>query len=406
MTDVIVVGGGIAGIAAARAHLAKGARVLLIEQSSHLGGVLNSTSVNGVTRNDSAQTIALTAQLEAQFTAWGVMKMLSAVPDLARIRCIVHSGRIHRISHPLELLTSGLIPMGSAVRVLRRLRRRFPNGDPTVAEVGRHYADDVVVQRLARPIINGIYAGDPERLSFSACFPSLAARLRDGVPTPRSKRRIATPENGMRALIDALSWPIKHVHLNTPVISIAAHNGNWLVATATESIETRTLVLATGATQTAALIEELDPPLAARLAGVTHSGVLVLHCSYQRSQARPLRAFGALWADVGPVRGVMDLNVITRREDDRQYLVIYGDPLASADAVIGEVRRVLGIKGEITIDHEVRWKESIPQYVVGHGQIINLIDTFEQQYPGLHVIGSFRGGVSIADRVQQGVDTA
>jgi protoporphyrinogen oxidase len=96
MKDVIVIGGGIAGIAAARAHIDKGAKVHLIERSSRLGGVLESTDVDGVPRNHSAQTIALTQDLAQRFKHWGVFALLKPAPDLANTRCIVFNGKVHR----------------------------------------------------------------------------------------------------------------------------------------------------------------------------------------------------------------------------------------------------------------------------------------------------------------------
>jgi protoporphyrinogen/coproporphyrinogen III oxidase len=226
------------------------------------------------------------------------------------------------------------------------------------------------------------------------------------VKQPREERHVYTPVNGMSTLIDELAKPIKQVHLNTAVDSISRQKDVWLVDTGTERFEARTLVLATGAEATAGLIRGLNSGLADELSAIPHSGVQVLHCSYDRSQGSPLNAFGALWADHGPVRGVMDQSVILGLEGSTQYMAVYSEPDAIEQEILNEVRKVLSLTGRINIDHQVLWNRAIPQYVVGHQKIIDDVDILEHQHPGLHLIGSFRGGVSIADRVRQGAGTA
>jgi oxygen-dependent protoporphyrinogen oxidase len=75
-------------------------------------------------------------------------------------------------------------------------------------------------------------------------------------------------------------------------------------------------------------------------------------------------------------------------------------------AVLADLDRSLGLAGEPVVRHLARWARAIPQYEVGHGRFVELASGIEREYPGLHLAGNFRGGVSVPDCIQNATELA
>lgn len=412
----VVIGGGISGLSAALAHQDAGCDVTVLDAGDQPGGVLQSTTVDGIPRNHSAQSIVLTPELDTHLRRWGLRDEIVDAPELARIRCIVYDGRVRRLISPAHAFLTRLLPLRSLGNILRKFNKSWPGGDPSVADVVRYYADDVVLHRLVAPVIRGIYAGDAERLSFMSCFPGHAQSLvQAGSPlaliTKRKRtaqtsrqRRLTVPHAGMSAFISRFASGINTLQSRCTVDSISAREDGWAVSVNGSIVRAHKLVIATGAQETSRLLAHLDTHLCAALDRVDHASLRVVHCSFDdNATARQLHAYGALWADDGSVRGILDLDVLHGRSSSRHHVVAFIDVGADIYEVHHAINSLYMVRGEVSVDHEVTWTNVIPQYGMDHQHLAEKIQRFERSHTSIRLIGNFIGGVSIADRIQQGV---
>lgn len=412
----VVIGGGISGLSAALAHQDAGCDVTVLDAGDQPGGVLQSTTVDGIPRNHSAQSIMLTPELDSHLRRWGLRDEIVDAPELARIRCIVYDGKVRRLSSPAHAFLTRLLPLRSLGNILRKVSKSWPGGDPSVADVVRYYADDVALHRLVAPVIRGIYAGDAENLSFMSCFPGLAQRLvQAGSPLALiSKRklssqtggqhRLTVPRAGMSAFISRLTKGINNLQSRCTVDSISAREDGWAVRVNGSIVRAHKLVIAAGARETSRLLVHLDTHLCAALDRVEHASLRVVHCSFDKKAAVcQLNAYGALWADDGSVRGILDLDVLHGHSSSRHHIVAFIDVGADIDKVYHAINSLYMVRGEVSVDHEVTWTNVIPQYGMDHQRLAEQTHRFERSHTSIRLIGNFIGGVSIADRIQQGV---
>ncbi|HLP27221.1 MAG TPA: FAD-dependent oxidoreductase, partial [Candidatus Didemnitutus sp.] len=223
----------------------------------------------------------------------------------------------------------------------------------------------------------------------------------------RTRRSVVLPIHGMADFAGRLADGLTDVRLGWWAQSIEQSSNMWVVRSDHDVIHADRVILTVSAHSAASLVSEHDSLLGTKLSAMAYGGVRVLHCSYWKyQQAVTLHAFGALWADSGPVRGMVDLSMLMHVQSDRQFAVVFITPGATTEEAMSEVRRVFKISGEIQIDLEIDWTHAIPQYESGHLELIEQITAFEAQYPGLLLVGNYRGGVSVGDRIRQGVETS
>jgi oxygen-dependent protoporphyrinogen oxidase len=67
--------------------------------------------------------------------------------------------------------------------------------------------------------------------------------------------------------------------------------------------------------------------------------------------------------------------------------------------VTDELRAIMGAEGKPVFIRVARWKQAIPQYTLGHLEIMTGVEQFESRHPGLFLSGNWRGGISVGDCV-------
>lgn len=452
---VAVVGGGISGLAAAvrLRELAPRTRVLLLEAGPRLGGVVHTARHDGFLIEEAADGF-----LTMPGTAVALCERLRLAeslrePDATRRRAyVVCHGALEPIPEGFAVLAPGRLwplvksPVLSLPGKLRAaleyfVPRRRDEGDESLRSfVCRRFGREVY-ERLAQPLVGGIYSADPEHLSILATLPrfrqmerergsllrAMLHRARAASSQPNgaaSEGRFATPAEGMAALVGALAdqLPPGTVRLHTPVDAVVADEaGRWMLALGGNAPRVLTvdgLVLATPAHQSAAMLQGADAELARELRQIEYASCAVVSLGYRREQiGHSLDGFGfvvplveerlILSCSFSSVKypgrapeGHVLLRVFVGGACQAGLMRLPGPTLI--ELARREVGDLLRIEGEPVLQRLVRHESALPQYHVGHPDRVRRIERAARRHPTLALAGSGLGGVGVPSCIQSG----
>ncbi|MEU6766989.1 protoporphyrinogen oxidase [Streptomyces sp. NPDC046853] len=435
---VVVIGGGIAGLAAAHRLLGTGARVTVLEASDRLGGKLLPGEIEGVRVDLGAESmlarrpeavalareVGLTDRLQPPATAtaaiWtrGALRPMPkghvmGVPgDASALSGVLSDEGLHRIEQDRDLPPT---EVGDDVAV----------GEYVAARLGRE-----VVDRLVEPLLGGVYAGDAYRISMRSAVPQLfeAARthtsLTEGVRAIQARaaqNQQTGPvfmgiEGGVGRLPLAVAESVRarggEIRTGTPVTELRRAPEGWQVTTGEETVEARAVVVAVPAYAAAALLGVEAPAAAAELAGVEYASMALMTLAYRRSETDLPEGSGFL---VPPVDGhtIKASTFASRKwgwiaDEDPDLLVLrtsvgrYGESaiLGRDDADLidlsrHDLRAATGLDAEPVATRVTRWHDGLPQYPVGHHARVARVREHVAKLPGLAVCGAAYDGVGI-----------
>jgi oxygen-dependent protoporphyrinogen oxidase len=344
------------------------------------------------------------------------------------------------------LVTTPLLSPWGKLRLLAEyfVPRRKSRGDESLASFARRRLGREAFERIVQPLVGGIYTADPERLSLHATLPRFVDMERRHGSLIRAARAVknssdnsaesgaryglfVTPRDGLSSLVEALAarLPEGSVRLNAPVERIARSENRWAVRLAGSEpgeLDCDAVIVAVGAPQAAKLLGDLDPALAGELARIEYAGTSIVCLVYRREQiAHPLDGFGFVVPAVERRRilaGSFASVKFPGRAPAGQVLVrvfIGGACQAElADRADDELRRIaveelaelLDIRGEPESVEIVRWPRSMPQYHVGHGELVESIERRADRWPGLALAGNAYHGVGIPNCIHSGETAA
>lgn len=453
MRRVVVVGGGLSGLAAARAVLDEAERcslpvqLTLLERDSILGGKIRSTREDGFLcehgpngfLDNKPSTLALSKRLSAE-------SRLLKSNDTARKRFVFTGGELKVLPEdPVSFLLSDIL----SIRGKLRLAAEFllPQGDAkedeSVAAFVRRRLGDEALEKLIDPMSAGIYAGDPRVMSLKSCFPKVAQIEEQfggllkgmlalqkmakamGVKGPQSAGPggvLWSLEEGAGELVAELarSLPGESVCPGLEAASLERRDGGgWVVHTSEGGrLEADAAVLATPAYDAAKLLRVHDPELAERLYAIPYVPAAVVCTGFRREDvAHPLDGFGflipssegrkilgSLWSSSifalrAPEGSVLLTQIVGGARNPE--LVGLGDE-ELLRVVRDELSWTLGIRAEPTFVKVVRWARAIPQYVVGHAARLREVEGRVAALGGLFLGGNAYHGIGINDCTAHG----
>jgi protoporphyrinogen/coproporphyrinogen III oxidase len=447
MYDVVVVGGGISGLSAAYRLGRRGLEVLLVEATPHVGGAMRSVAVDGFILDCGPNTVASgDPALWQEFAELGIEGARLTADRRGGRRFILLNGEPELIpTTPGAILRSPLLSPAAKLRVLAEpLLPRGAVEDESVASFFARRLGREPAERLVDPFVSGVYGGDPRATSVRAAFPSiwgaerragslLAGMLSAGRPAgprrakgaPRSRSVLFNFSGGME------SWPRAYaralgperVWTEAPAAALRPAFSGWQVDVRrggrTLTVDAGAVVLATPAYASADLLEGLDVQAARALRAIPYAPMAVVHLGYACGQvAHPLDGFGLLCPAVErrQVLGILwPSSLFPGRAPEGAALTasfIGGarmPQLAALDdgALVALARAeheaILGATGAPQLAHVTRWPQAIPQYLAGHRARVSELDRLEAAWPGLHVVGNYRDGVSVERCWRRGV---
>ena len=457
---IAIIGGGISGLAAAyrlvETHPRQSAeQMVLFECGPQPGGVLGTVHEQGFQVEQSADNFITTVP-------WGLdlCRRLGLGDELVQTNAayrrtfVVRGRRLARLPDgfmmmaPTRMWPMAVTPILSPLGKLRAAMEYFipPNrndADESMAHFVRRRLGREVFQRLVEPLVAGVYAADMEKLSVLATLPrfremesqhgSLIRAMRKA-RSMRSKSHgesgaryslFVTLRDGLASLIDALvrRLPAESLRLNTTVEKISRDGDGWLVTTSGSPAERfDAVIVATGAAAAAELLKPIDAELGRLLGSIQHEGTAIVSMAFRREQvAHPLNGMGFVVPAVegSPIlAGSFSSRKYPHRAPDGTELIrafVGGarrPELARTDGdelkriVLAELARLLGIRGEPIYSGVFHWPETMPQYHVGHLDLVATIQSRVANLPHLALAGNAYDGVGIPACIHSGEQAA
>jgi oxygen-dependent protoporphyrinogen oxidase len=442
---VVVVGGGIAGLAAARRleTLVREVEIDLVERAESLGGKLVTERVDGFVVEGAADSF-----LTRKPRGVGLVEELGLAGELVgrrpeNARSFVRWGGE---LHPLPEGLTGMIPtnldaLEGSTLLSREGRERLAGetdipaapagGDESVASFVRRRLGPEAYERLVEPLMTGIYGGDGEQLSLAATFPNLREleleneSVLTGLRTQKAPSSAYPPfvslSRGMSALVDALATALGRTRLHTGRRAIAVRGtaaGYEVELADGETLLADGVVLAAPAFAVAELLAELDPVLAREHAQIPYASSAIVTLAYVAElgvdgygyvvpRVESPDVLAATWSSSKwEGRAPEESSLV------RVYLGRFGghDVTCEPDERLVERARrelrFLGIEEEPDRAWIHRWPQGMPQYLLGHPERLERIDAALERHPGLALAGAAYRGVGIPDCIHSGEEAA
>jgi oxygen-dependent protoporphyrinogen oxidase len=456
MTRIAIIGGGISGLAAAWAleerRRAGTVEYTLYDSSPNLGGVLRTEHIEGYIVEAGPDSFITEKPWAADLCrTLGLADQLIGSNDVERKTYILVRGRLIPLPDglmfmvPTKILPTGFSPLfswGTKLRMARELFHppRASDADESVAAlVDRHYGAEMV-DRLADPLLSGIYGGEAAGLSVRAILPRFAemerthgslgrAMLAARKKLPRPANKTAAPlftslKNGMQQLVETLVARLNPNSLltNAPVVSIQPRTGGWSVSAGLKSEHFNAVILALPALASAQLLSTSSPELAAELAAIRYSSSITVGLGYDREARQSLPAGFGFLVPRSEGRRLLAATFVHNKFShrvpaDRALLRCFfaGSNAEniwqlSDDAIIAivrnELRQILGLRIAPLFARVYKWKSAMAQYGVSHLDRLDRIERLRQQLPGLALAGNGYRGIGVPDCVRSGQDAA
>ncbi|MBI2189168.1 MAG: protoporphyrinogen oxidase [Acidobacteria bacterium] len=437
--DTVVIGGGIAGLAAAYELRLRGVGVRLLEASPRVGGVIVTERVDGWVIDGGPDALLVHKPAAVDLCReLGLGDRLVATLH-PRTAYVLREGRLRPLAEgsfigfPVSFTALAVSPLFSWTGKLRMACEiAIPRGgapDESIAAFVRRRFGEEAVDYLAEPLLGGIHAGDAERLSLAALFPQLRDAERRAGSVLRSLRALRVRPSprgafvslpgGIGDLVEALTGRLGSDVVQTSTRARAVDRaGVFAIDTDAGTLQARTVIIGVPAWAAASLLRRLDPPLAQLCEAVPYASTATVALGYRREQIRhPLNGTGFMAPRVEPYPLLAATWVTSKwpgRAPDgcaliRGFLGGGRDPARleqSDEALVALARQalseILDIDGEPLVTRLFRFPRQSPQYEVGHLQRVAAIDERVARIPGLFLTGSGFHATGIPDCIADG----
>jgi len=446
---VIIVGGGISGLAAAHHLTQQPVALTLLEASARLGGTIQTEHRDGflIERgpdsfiSEKPQALALAKQL-------GLESRLVQTNEQFRRSFIARGGRLRAVPEGFQLLapsrlwpfiSSDIFSVAGKARMAADLLlpRKRTNGDESLASFVRRRLGTEALERMAQPMVGGIYTADPETLSLRATLPRflemerehrslILAMLRQGraqkIGTSGARYSLFLSfDQGMQVLVDAVSRINADVRLNSRVKTLRYDGQSWAITTDKgEQLKADGVCLAVPAYVAAALLNDTHERLAGKLRQIKYASTATINFGYRRTAiAHPLNGFGFVVPFVEK-RSLLACTFSSVKFSGRapeghvllrafaggalQPEIFALDEDEMRVRVERDLRDLLGITEDPLFVEVAKWKDSMPQYEVGHLERVSEIEKLAGEIPGLTLAGNAYRGAGIPDCIRSGED--
>ncbi len=447
--DVVIVGGGIAGLAAAHALAKAKVSFALVEAQPRFGGVIATAREGGFLLEGGPDSmLAQKPEAIALCRELGLGDRLVPTNPERRTVFVLHRRTLHPLPEGMVLaiptriapfVKSGLFSWPGKLRmgldlVLPRRRER---ADESIASFLRRRFGQEAVDRLGEPLLAGIHAGDPERLSIRGTFPRFAeledryGSLIRGMLSAAPPKRLGPPPaafyslaGGLGELVDALvaALPQGSLLRGHAVRALSRDDAGFEIELDDQRLAARAVLMAVPAPHAAPLVAGLAPEAARALAGVSFASSATVLLGYRRDDvAHPLDGYGmvipiteglrtsafSFFSTKFPGRAP-EGHVLMRGfvGGVRDPAVLELDDAALVDLVVREMTPVIGLRGAPVLTRVFRWPRGTPQLEVGHLERMAALERTLAAVPGLFLTGAGIRGTGLPDGIADGTRVA
>ncbi len=454
---MVVVGAGISGLCTAhyliRALSAAGraAEILILEAEEVPGGKMRTIREGGFRMEWGPNGFLTNKPFSLDLVRdLGIEDRLSRSSDRARKRYVYSGGSLQRLPEtPPMFLKSPLISWPGKLRIFcEPFAPPPPEGvDESLGDFARRRLGREALEKLIDPMVTGIFAGDPDRMSLRSCFPVIhdlerryGGLVRGMISLRRERRKegragemsagpggvLMSFDHGVQTLTDILSERLSEgLHLGVRVDRVAVRDDRFRLTLNAEGrqeeMDTDGVVLATPAYGAAQILSGLDEGLAGALAGIPYSPISVVALGYDRETlGNPLDGFGFLIPRQERRRilgALWDSSVFPNRAPEGTALIraMVGGVRAPELAALPEENLVSLVRQELSVTMGIRARpvlarvfrhdRGIPQYLVGHGRLLERMEASLAGLPGLYLNSNAYRGIALNDCVRESRET-
>ena len=459
---IVVIGGGIAGLAAAHrivelnTEKSLALEVMLLEASPRLGGTIATERIDDFVVEAGPDSFITEKPWAVRLCErLGLTSRLISTQAAFQKIYVVHRGRLEVLPDGFFLLaptrfwpfiSTPLFSWAGKLRIASELflpRGNF-NDDESLGSFVRRRFGHEALERVAQPLVGGIYAADPDKLSLTATMPRFKEMeqkkrsvIRAMWDEQRQRRRnretgsgarwslFVTLSGGMQEIVDTIAQrlPEETVRQNTPASSISHDGRSWRVQTKNhQSLDADAVILATPAFHSAELLISIEPQTAAEMKQISYASSATVSLAYRRQDfprqpdsfgfvvpaAEPRKITACTFSSVKyPGRAPNGYILLRAFIGGMLQPELFNDDDAVMDKnVRDELASLLGVTAQPLFARICRHPNSMPQYHVGHEARIKRIETSLQRLPTLALAGSAYRGVGISDCVRTGEEAA
>jgi oxygen-dependent protoporphyrinogen oxidase len=475
---IVIIGGGISGLAAANrlVELSQSTRqtfqIALLEASERLGGTILTEQRDGfllergpdsfISEKPEAVALACRLGLESRLRQTNEAYRRSFIVRQGKLRAVPEGFQLLAPSRMWPFLTSRIFSLEGKLRMAGDLllprKKRNVVDDESLADFVRRRLGREALERMAQPMVGGIYTANPETLSLRATLPRfleleqehrsiiLGMWRRGRSVSPAEKQGTSGAryslflsfDDGMSVLTDALAkklagYPVGQdgvqvaLRVNTRADKVernVARSGSaWKVTTDWgDTLEADAVCVALPAHQAASLLQKTNRQLVDSLKQIKYASTATVNLGYRRSDIKhPLNGFGFVVPFIER-RSVLACTFSSvkfpgRAPDDHVLLRAFVGGALQPELleleeskllarVRADLRALLGIEDNPLFSEVTTWLNSMPQYEVGHLERIRLIEKKLSELPGLTLCGNSYRGAGIPDCVRSGETAA
>ncbi len=444
--DVAIIGGGISGLSALHYLRQKnaGLNIRLFESDSRPGGTIGTDFIDGYSfdhgPNGFLDREPLTLQLCDEL---GLTDQLERANENASKRFILRKGKLREVPmSPPKFLSSDILSLKGKLRVMMEPLSSSlgDTEDESLYDFAKRHMGIEAADYLIQPMVSGIFGGLAERLSLKSCFPIMAEMEKEygslfkamikksnKAKTEGKKSggpggpggRLTSVRGGLYGIIERfVELYSDFIQLDTPVKSISREDDAYLIHVEnSQTIKTKHIIIATPSYITAEITKQLSESLSESLSKIDYAPIAVVCQGYQKSNIKHsldgfgflvpkkenLRILGSIWtssifAERTPKDCVQFRSMVGGDGDHESIQLSDADILSTVES---DLDAIIGIKAPPEITSIYRWKNGIPQYKVGHSEVMKQIEAELGKFENIYISGNAYYGIGLNDCVKQ-----
>jgi len=455
MKKLIIIGGGIAGLSAAYYATKKisNAQITLMESTDRWGGKITTDRVTFddgqfIIEGGPDTFLATKPYATALCKELGLGERLHGTNPNKKNTYVLHHNKLEPLPDGLAMM----IPTNVQAILKSRLVSWFGkarmgldfvqpakalNGDESLGAFVSRRLGREAYENLIEPLMSGIYAGDGDQLSLASTFPYLrdleikhgslargALKMRaqsNGKAVQGSRSAFLTPTTGLAEIVEAL---VKHLQendvklrLNTSISQIIKIDSRYIVKLEDDSsFEADSVILATPTYVSGTLLASFAPEFASDLQKIPYASTATISLAYrERDLPKPLDGYGYIiprsegrkalactWTSTKFPHRAPEGYALIRVFVGRAGQDIPWNENELLELAHEELKLTLGITAEPLVSRVFMWDKAMPQYNLGHPEILKRVDAALENHPGLALAGNGYRGIGIPDCIHSG----
>lgn len=435
---VAIVGAGITGLTSALELKKAGAKVDVFEQHGYAGGSIKSIREDEWLLEYGPNTLLVKDRKVAEFLAslglWGDRLIAN---EESSNRFIVKNGQLVKL--PTSIIEAIKTPLFSTTGKLSVLKEPFisktDDQDETVAQFAERRIGKEMLDYALNPFIAGIYANRPEKLSLRHTFPRMheleqsygsliwGAFASKNHNNDRISRELISFDNGLHQLTEGITSHLDDIYFNHEILRVHRSEEGWFLKSKFgDKGPYQKVILNVPLYKWSEKLLQIQPEELEIIQNVEYPPLSVFHLGFRKDDVQhSLDGFGFLVPEkekrnmlgalfsstLFPGRAPADSHLLTVFVGGgRQPELAKKESQLLLKIVLDDLKDLIGLKADPIFKEHIFWPSSIPAYHVGYDKVLEVFDSVESRYNGLHLAGNFRNGVSVPDCIKNGIRLA